>query len=92
LKSLDELEPGDYYVQALLNVYTEFHRADGHTIWAHMDEWEGQQFNLSPGNLYSDVQSVHLDPSKGYDLELKLTRRIPPFSRPPRRRQSSTSR
>ena len=58
-KSLEQLPAGDYYVQALINVYTEFHRADGHTIWAHMDQWEGQQFNKSPGNLYSDVQKVH---------------------------------
>src|SRR5581483_6861923 len=47
LKSLAEIPAGDYYVQGVLNVYTEFHRSDGHTIWAHMDQWEGQQFNLS---------------------------------------------
>ena len=53
-------------MQALVNVYTEFHRADGHTIWAHMDQWEGQQFNKSPGNLYSEVHKIHLDPAAGY--------------------------
>src|SRR5512133_3382476 len=41
LGSLAQLPPGDYYVQALVNIYTEFHRSDGHTIWAHMDQWEG---------------------------------------------------
>src|SRR6266853_4039384 len=50
LKSVRELPAGDYYVQALLNVYTRFERSDGHTIWAHMDRWEGQHFNQSPGN------------------------------------------
>ncbi len=45
LHSLKDIPAGDYYVQALVNVYTEFHRADGHVIWAHMDQWEGQQFN-----------------------------------------------
>ncbi|HTG58918.1 MAG TPA: hypothetical protein VMG63_05850, partial [Terriglobia bacterium] len=30
LRSLAELPPGDYYVQGLLNIYTEFHRSDGH--------------------------------------------------------------
>ncbi|HSB55247.1 MAG TPA: hypothetical protein VLD58_12865, partial [Gemmatimonadales bacterium] len=39
LRSLDRLPPGDYYVQALLSPYTKFVRADGHTIWAHMDGW-----------------------------------------------------
>ena len=77
IRSLRDVPAGDYYVQALVNVYTEFHRADGHTIWAHMDQWEGQQFNLSPGNLYSEVQKVHLDPAAGYDVRLSLTKVIP---------------
>ena len=42
--------------------YTKFSRADGHVIWVHNDQWEGQQFNTSPGNLVSDVQRVHWDP------------------------------
>src|SRR5690242_17043411 len=71
-RSLTEIPPGDYYVQALMNVYTEFHRADGHDIWAHMDRWEGQQFNRSPGNYYSRVLQVHLDPSRGYDVKITL--------------------
>jgi enterochelin esterase-like enzyme len=80
--SLKDIPAGDYRVQALMNVYTEFHRADGHVIWAHMDQWEGQQFNLSPGNLYSDTSEVHLDPSAGYDVKLSLTKVIPPIELP----------
>ncbi len=82
-RSLSDVPAGDYYVQALINIYTEFHRSDGHTIWAHMDHWEGQQFNLSPGNLYSAVEQVHLDPATGYDVKLSLTRVIPPVKVPP---------
>jgi len=80
---LDEIPAGDYYVQALLNVYTEFHRLDGHLIWAHMDQWEGQQFNRSPGNLITEVQKVHLDPQSGYTVKLSLTKVIPPIEVPP---------
>jgi hypothetical protein len=83
LASLKDIPPGDYYVQALVNVYTEFHRADGHTIWAHMDQWEGQQFNKSPGNLYSDVQKVHLDAAHGYQVQLEALHVIPPGQVPP---------
>ncbi len=83
LESLKDVPAGDYYVQALLNVYTEFHRSDGHTIWAHMDQWEGQRFNRSPGNLYSDVRKVHLDPASGYDVKLELGKAIPPVTVPP---------
>jgi hypothetical protein len=80
--SLQDIPAGDYYVEALINVYTEFHRSDGHTIWAHMDQWEGQQFNRSPGNIYSEVQKVHLDPAAGYDVKLSLTKVIPPVHEP----------
>ena len=82
LGSLKELPPGDYFVQALLNVYTEFHRADGHVIWAHMDQWEGQNFNLSPGNLFSVPQKVHLSDRGHEKLEIHLTQMIPPIQVP----------
>ncbi len=36
--SLRDVPDGDYYVQALLNAYTEFHRADGHVLWLHVDQ------------------------------------------------------
>ena len=76
-KSLRELPAGDYYVQALFNVYTRFTRADNKVIWAHNDQWEGQQFNRSPGNLYSIAQQVHLDPLSGYNVRMELTNSIP---------------
>ncbi|MEP6691489.1 MAG: alpha/beta hydrolase-fold protein [Gemmatimonadaceae bacterium] len=81
LKSITDIPPGDYYVQALLNVYTQFHRADGHVIWAHMDQWEGQHFNRAPGNLVSDVQRVHVD--RNAVIALSLTRALPPVEIPP---------
>lgn len=83
VSSLKDLPPGDYYIQALLNVYTEFLRSDGHVIWAHMDQWEGQHAGWSPGNLISEVQKVRLDPSKGFNVELVLNEIIPPTEVPP---------
>jgi hypothetical protein len=80
-RTLAGVPPGDYFVQAVLNVYTEFHRADGHTIWAHMDQWEGQQFGSSPGNLVSEPQKVHLD-SAGGNFKFNLNRVIPPLQMP----------
>jgi hypothetical protein len=64
-------------------VYTRFARSDGHVIWAHLDQWEGQHWNSSPGNLVSSVERVHLDPNSGYDIELKLTTKIPVATVPP---------
>lgn len=83
LRSLDQLPAGDYYVQALLSPYTKFARADGHTVWAHMDEWEGQQFNRAPGTLVSAVRRLHVDPRRGTRLRLDLTRVLPPVDVPP---------
>jgi hypothetical protein len=77
LNSLADLPPGDYYAQAVLNVYTEFHRADGHVIWAHMDQWEGQQFTTSPGNLYSVPQKIHVGARADEPISLVLSRIIP---------------
>ena len=51
--SLKDIPPGDYFVQGFVNVYSEFKRADGHIVWMHDDQWEGQHWNVSPGNLYS---------------------------------------
>lgn len=76
-KSVRELPAGDYYVQALFNVYTRFQRADGNSIFAHMDQWEGQQFNKSPGNFYSETGHFHLDPLTGYEIRLNLDHKIP---------------
>jgi len=83
LKSLSEIPAGEYYVQALLNVYTQVHRKDGHTIWVHLDQWEGQQWNRSPGNLVSEVQRVRLDPAAGFNIKLSLTKKLPPVVVPP---------
>jgi hypothetical protein len=82
VRSLADLPAGEYFVQALLNVYTEFHRADGHTIWAHMDQWEGQQFATSPGNLLSEVVRIHFDPSGDNVIHLEMTKVIPPIDPP----------
>jgi hypothetical protein len=83
LASLHDIAAGDYWVQSVLNVYTEFHRADGHTIWAHMDQWEGQQFDRAPGNLVSAPQRVHLDPAAGYRINVALSRVLPAVTLPP---------
>src|SRR5262249_28676542 len=36
----------------------------------------------SPGNLYSDVQRVHLDPAAGYKISFSLNHVIPPVEAP----------
>ncbi len=79
--SINQIPAGDYYAQAVLNVYKDYHRSDGHTVWVHFD-MEGRTFQVSPGNLYSDVRRVHLDPNSGFDVSLALNHVIPPSKAP----------
>jgi hypothetical protein len=83
LDSINDIPAGDYYVQAVVAVYTEFHRADGHVVWMHDDQWEGQHWNRSPGTLYSAVEKVHIDPKAGGTIKLVATRSVPPVEVPP---------
>ncbi len=87
IANLRDLPVGDYYIQAVMNVYTQYHRADGHTIWAHQDQWEGQHFNRSPGNLISAVQKIHYDPSQSQSFSIKLDSVLPARNLPPDTKQ-----
>ena len=81
--SLSEIPAGDYWVQAFVNVYSEYRRSDGHVVWMHDDQWEGQHWNRSPGNLYSKPQRVTLDGAKGYSISLICDQVIAPVAIPP---------
>src|SRR5262249_60250542 len=75
--------PGAYYVAAVGVPYSEFRRADGHVVWMHDDQWEGQRWNRAPGTLYSAVEKVHIDPAAGGVVKLVAARRVPPVDIPP---------
>ena len=82
VKNILSIPKGEYYVQGLLHVYETFNRSDGHTIKLPMDNGEGQQWNRSPGNLYSIPQKVFIDPSKKMNIDIKLDQIIPPINPP----------
>ena len=82
LESIKDIPPGTYYLQGFINIYTEFKRSDGHTLWMHNDQWEGQRWNRSPGNLYSDVQKITIDPSEPQTIRLNCKNVIPPIRIP----------
>jgi hypothetical protein len=81
-ESFDQLPAGEYYVQAVLNVYETFHRADGHTVKLPMDQGEGQHWNRKPGNLYSEPLKVKIDPAVANLVKIELTKTIPPIDPP----------
>jgi hypothetical protein len=78
--SLAALKPGDYIVQAVLNRYETFHRADGSTVKLPPDHGEGQNWAIKPGNLYSKPLRLHLDPAHPVQQTLLLDQQIPPVA------------
>jgi hypothetical protein len=80
VRRLADLPPGDYQVQALLDIYETFHRADGHVVKLPVDRGEGRQWNRAPGNLYSKPATLAVKP--GGNLAVTLTEEIPPISPP----------
>ena len=83
VESLTQLKPGRYRVQALLNRYETFRRADGHTVKLPPDRGEGQQWARKPGNIYSRPQWITFDPARTQDIAVTLDQEIPPIADPP---------
>ncbi len=81
VRSLKDLPPGDYFVQAVLNKYETFHRADGKNLKLHMDQGEGQHWNSSPGNLYSKPVEIHVGADTN-NYPITLSEVIPPIVTP----------
>src|SRR6185312_10416861 len=81
LVSLSQIPAGDYYVQAVLNVYDTFRRSDGHAVKLSPDMGEGQQWYEKPGNLMSKPQKIHVS-ADGRTIRISLSEKIPPVQAP----------
>ncbi len=82
LESLSDVPGGEYRVQALLHVYETFHKSDGFTVKLPMDNGEGQQWNSSPGNLYSTPVKITVPVDSAAVIAVFLDRVIPPIPEP----------
>ena len=80
--SLKEIPPGEYNVQALLNVYETFDLATGQTVKLPMDNGEGQQWQRSPGNLYSKPFKIRVASNGFENVSVELDQIIPPIEEP----------
>jgi hypothetical protein len=79
LESLRDLPPGDYYVQAVLNLYETFHLGNGKVVQLPPDKGEGQHWQTKPGNFLSQVQKLHLDPRVSGVVRISFDHKIPPI-------------
>ncbi len=82
IESLAEVPAGSYYVQALLNSYEYFDRADGHRVLLPPDRGEGQHWNRKPGNPYSTATRMDFDPAQVEPVAITLDQRIPAIQPP----------
>ncbi|MDP5062855.1 MAG: alpha/beta hydrolase-fold protein [Maribacter sp.] len=81
-ESLKDVPPGEYNVQALLNVYETFNLSTGHTVKLPMDNGEGQQWQKSPGNLYSKPFKIRVASNGFENVSVDLDQVIPPIEQP----------
>lgn len=81
-EGLSEVPPGTYYAQALLHTYETFTLSTGHTVKLPMDNGEGQQWNRSPGNLYSEPVEVTVTENGISGPEIVMDQVIPPIEAP----------
>lgn len=78
-ESLADLPPGEYWVQALLHIYETFNLSTGHTVKLPMDNGEGQQWNRSPGNIYSKPVQITVSEKGISSIDIVMDQVIPPI-------------
>ena len=72
VKNIDQIPPGEYFVQALLHKYETFNLITGNTVHLPMDRGEGQRWHSAPGNYYSTVKQISLNPKKRKSVKINL--------------------
>ena len=72
---LSALPPGDYWAQAVINVYDRVQRADGHTLWLPMNDGTIEFFTNAAGNIYSEPVQVRI--TNGDTIRIAADRVIP---------------
>ncbi len=81
-EQLSKIKPGDYYVQAVLNVYETFKLSTGQEVKLPMDNGEGQHWNTSPGNLYSKPIKISVSATKTQSFDIVLDHVIAEIEEP----------
>ncbi|HDL18684.1 MAG TPA: hypothetical protein ENH29_06490 [Bacteroidetes bacterium] len=78
LTGISQIPSGEYWVQAIINRYETFHRADGHVVKLPPDKGEGQHWNQKPGNLICKPLKIKIDPAEDKTINIVLDKILPP--------------
>ena len=81
IETLNDLPPGDYFVQAVLNLYETFHLGSGKVVKLPPDKGEGQHWQTKPGNFLTKVLKLHLDPTTSGIVRIAFDHKVPPLER-----------
>lgn len=79
---VNDIPPGDYYVQAIINRYKDFNLSNGKTVSLSPEMGEGQQWNRKPGNFYSEPMKVTIEEGGTQNIQITLDQEIPPIIPP----------
>ncbi len=82
IESLKDIQPGEYYIQALLHIYETFNLASGQTVKLPMDNGEGQKWNKSPGNLFSKPVKITITERGIENIDIVLDQIVPEIEEP----------
>jgi hypothetical protein len=70
IENLKDIPPGEYWAQAYIVKYETYKRSDGHTVKMPMDQWEGRQWNRTPGNIFSTPKKIQWNGSGAISLHI----------------------
>ena len=78
-RSLADLDAGDYFVQAVFNVYELFHLADGRNLWLPPDKGRGPALELQTRKPLQQAGEDALRSQVASDPKLALDQVFPPI-------------
>ena len=81
IQSLEDVPPGRYYVQALLNRYKDYRLGNGKVVSLPPDRGEGQRWNRKPGNYFSSPVEITIG-EEGGSFDVVLDQEIAPITPP----------
>ncbi|MEP6735298.1 MAG: PEGA domain-containing protein [Chryseolinea sp.] len=77
-----DIPAGDYYVQAMFNLYETYNLKTGQTVKLPPDRGEGQVWNNKPGNFYSKAMKISINPASGSKTSITMDQKVPPITEP----------